>query len=689
MLWTYELGKPPGPIPNTTQADGSFSIGPYEGPSSFDFSGSVSISRKVALEIHTSCHRLLYRKEFKEFEDQDTLDFGIILLAASELQGFVVTLGDATKPAGLGGPMPMRPGNAIQPLVDNQAAWGRAADAIVNVNASIDVMQLEFDVPSEFDPAPPQEAPEIVLSFDRPLDAQHPRPVLDAMDYRPERLLIDKASQDKIVRVILPTVSINWAIAGVDFVLLLAPLLLAFITDVGNMWARIFGAGGHGAFSNVREYFNKAASAAHIGSFDVTMFNRVHSKLVLVDATPTTAKQARLIMVSSPFSQSYFDSTTNGHHVFDPRRGSATGEPVPVHDVSLAVRGPILQDVYDTYRLHWNRDAAAADKIADTPVVPPAVTDPDPANEYMASLQLVRTINDGAFNEIPGGEQGILEAYLRGIEMAKDLIYIENQYFTNRTIADALVAALNDRSRPGLQIIMLFNVSPDLPFYPMWQSDLVERIRENAGPNAKRIEFFTAWSHDPPLPQDPFRQTKPMVMANYVHSKFAVVDDLWATVGSANLDGASLDAFQFLHAFQFGDNRNHELNFIVQDDTPKGGAVDALRRSLWSEHLGFDNVKEGAIDYSQKDKFLELWKNKAAGKLATLTGSPASINPGDGRVLRWPDKAKIGVWRTLLWPRWPFESSERYVLDSAGVKFDKLDLIEQVRAFNFQNGKFT
>ncbi len=280
-------------------------------------------------------------------------------------------------------------------------------------------------------------------------------------------------------------------------------------------------------------------------------------------------------------------------------------------------------------------------------------------------------------------------SYVRAIETAKDLIYFENQYFTNRTIADALVAALNDPSRPALQIIMLFNVSPDLPFYPVWQSDLVEQIKKDAGANASRIEFFTAWSHDPPLLQSPFNQTQPMVMANYVHSKFAVVDDVWATIGSANLDGASLDALQLLHALQFGDNRNHEQNFIVQDDATKKGAVDALRRSLWSEHLGFGDVNAGDLAYGNKSNFLALWRTMAGRKLATLTGSPAVINPGDGRVLRWPDKAKVGVWRTLLWARWPFATPEHYVLDSAGVKFDSLKLVEQVRAFSFHDGKFT
>ena len=87
----------------------------------------------------------------------------------------------------------------------------------------------------------------------------------------------------------------------------------------------------------------------------------------------------------------------------------------------------------------------------------PTLLNNDPITaEAVTSLQLVRTLNGGAFpTPLDQGEQGVLEGYLRAIEQATKYIYIENQYFTNNTIASALVAALNDSSRPNLQIIFM------------------------------------------------------------------------------------------------------------------------------------------------------------------------------------------------------------------------------------------
>src|SRR5262249_15144821 len=55
----------------------------------------------------------------------------------------------------------------------------------------------------------------------------------------------------------------------------------------------------------------------------------------------------------------------------------------------------------------------------------------------------------------------------------------------------------------------------------------------------------------------------------YVHAKTAIVDDAWATIGSANLDGGSTE-------------RNTELNVTCWS----GDVARALRGDLLAEHLG-------------------------------------------------------------------------------------------------------
>ena len=84
---------------------------------------------------------------------------------------------------------------------------------------------------------------------------------------------------------------------------------------------------------------------------------------------------------------------------------------------------------------------------------------------------------------------------------------------------------------------------------------------------------------------------------NYLHTKSALIDNRWVMVGSANLDGASLDYIQYARAFLDGDVRNTEANLVVFEETGTlVSAVDALRRQLWAEHLGIANPQDAALD---------------------------------------------------------------------------------------------
>jgi phosphatidylserine/phosphatidylglycerophosphate/cardiolipin synthase-like enzyme len=74
----------------------------------------------------------------------------------------------------------------------------------------------------------------------------------------------------------------------------------------------------------------------------------------------------------------------------------------------------------------------------------------------------------------------------------------------------------------------------------------------------------------------------------YVHSKAAVVDDAWLTVGSANLNAHSL----------FNDT---EANVVVRDEP----LARKLRLTLWGEHL--ERPPE-EVDGDPARVFDELWK---------------------------------------------------------------------------------
>lgn len=278
----------------------------------------------------------------------------------------------------------------------------------------------------------------------------------------------------------------------------------------------------------------------------------MHAKLLVAD-------EAEAFLVDAPYEQKYADTSA---HAFD---GDHRAREKPFHSVSARIAGPAVARVVDVFERLWERAHGAA---------PDAWTRPrrklPPAGEQ--SVQMLCTAPGGML--APQEHAGVLQGYLRAIERARRLLYVETQYFTSATIADAIRRAL-DR-RPELEAIVVVNLHMDVPGYDAWQR---RRLMELGAPAHPRVGVFSLWS--------PRRaRSDPAIRSVYVHSKVAIVDDAWATIGSANLDGISLEtADEFVVPVE----RNVEINAALLDGVdgaPATGAVAALRRRLWAEHLG-------------------------------------------------------------------------------------------------------
>jgi phosphatidylserine/phosphatidylglycerophosphate/cardiolipin synthase-like enzyme len=636
-----------------SQADGTFSIA---------YTGDISVAdfgaRTLGIWVYTQAHRqLLYQT--KTDTGDGPLPMGNLQIAQTELTGWTVTLGGSSNA------LPVRDGNGIVPLVDDHDAWQHIADSMNNAQSVINVMQLEFDVPDNYVADDTKEKPNVVIAFGDPFDPATGR-VVDSThhDFRPERVMLAKAQAGLTVRLMMPIVELTPATA-VLLPLFFLPLIAIVVSNYLN----------EGQFPAVQKYFGKASpppagTAPQLQPFSVSVYNRVHAKMVMADDSEVT-------VVSSPFNQSYWD--TGDHLGYNAHRGRASQEQVPIHDVNAAVTGPAVKDMHDAFILHWNLGQSQAQQIAPISLPAPITTAPDGGS--IASLQLVRTINGGVFPApLKDGEQGVLEMYLRAIESAQHYIYFENQYFTNDTIAGALVSALNDTKRPGLQIICLLDVEPDTPFYTGWQAGLITSIRKEAGANSNRIGFFTRWTHNAAVPSPPAEKADPnaIILPNYVHSKFAIADGSWATVGSANLDGASLDYCQIVHALQFGDNRNHELNYSVLsgiDGHPATDFIDNIRCALWGEHLGLAPTDaQLAADGTNAGNWLALWQAQAGLFRSVLTDNPGTPDPTKGCVLEYPI---------------PPPKSYKNFLTGLGIDLTKITLVDKERPFNFATGEWS
>src|SRR5712691_6718794 len=247
-----------------------------------------------------------------------------------------------------------------------------------------------------------------------------------------------------------------------------------------------------------------------------------------------------------------------------------------VHDVYLELQGPAASDVHHNFVQRWNeaseREAPRGawpdrERADDLPF--PAVLSPQRGD---VPVQITRTIHAGRYRRgvaapaaspfpIASGEASMAEQYFAAVEAATRTIYIENQFFASPEMLEAIEVAL----RRGIEVVLL------LPGVPM------QEIRA-ARADPRFASFFArlASLRD----YDNFTMARLVACEGpgryqevYVHAKMALIDDGWATIGSANI------ATRSFH----GDT---ELNASLWH----APAVRALRRELLIEHLGVDTA---------------------------------------------------------------------------------------------------
>jgi phosphatidylserine/phosphatidylglycerophosphate/cardiolipin synthase-like enzyme len=378
------------------------------------------------------------------------------------------------------------------------------------------------------------------------------------------------------------------------------------------------------SLNSLNKYYDQAQEKSQ-NSVEVRGFPRaattpMHAKIAVVDGK-------KAYVVGSPFVQGYFDAQT--HTVDEPRRGVKSffehTSCAPIHDVSASIEGPAVEALSRSFLELWDHDGSLS--------APAAVAQPAAGN---TAVQIVRTLPGNLLPAVPRGETGILEAYLRAIREAEDTIFVDNQYFTDPLVGKALVRALN--LHPNVQVIMVLNGRIDIPFYQSLQTRLILGMIDDLNPDAKpRFGVYTLWSHD--AASAPQR-----IIRIYTHAKAGVVDDKWATVGSANLDGVSLHLSQHLippvSAQERLEKRNIEINALIfneVDGLPASPVPGQLRRLLWAEYLGYGDADHPDLQSPPPGGWLELWRERAAAKLTGLKASPPAGHAA--LILEWRPEA--------------------------------------------------
>jgi phosphatidylserine/phosphatidylglycerophosphate/cardiolipin synthase-like enzyme len=251
------------------------------------------------------------------------------------------------------------------------------------------------------------------------------------------------------------------------------------------------------------------------------------------------------------------------------------------HDVATRLRGPAVADVAAHFNLRW-RELTGED------LGRPG--EPAPAGEQ--TVQIIRTVAEGMYDELPHGDFRILESYLKAIEQAREYIYLENQFLWSPEIVERLAGKIRRPPGPDFRLVI---VLPSRANNGQDDTSGQVAVLESADGGAGRLLVATLRS-----------LTGTRDDRLYLHAKVGIVDDRWLTVGSANLNAHSL-------------LNDTEMNVVTDD----GQLARDTRVRLWAEHLQIDpGVVEGlspheAIDQHWRPTAMEQLRRREAGQLPT------------------------------------------------------------------------
>lgn len=244
----------------------------------------------------------------------------------------------------------------------------------------------------------------------------------------------------------------------------------------------------------------------------------------------------------------------------DPRRCRPGGKQHgPWHDCTMLMEGDVAAVLGDFGRVRW-------EQAGGKPMEPckPQQASPWPARIeaefHNVEIGIARTRSHyGDIREV----REIEALFIEHIARAKRFIYFENQYFTSRTVAEAIALRMGEPDPPEMILIMPESSDGWLEQAAMDGArvrlfDAIEAV------DHKRR--FTVWH--------PFTAGgKPI----YVHSKLTIVDDEVLRIGSANLNNRSMGL-------------DSECDVFIDAARPANHhcrpAIARLRLALLAEHCG-------------------------------------------------------------------------------------------------------
>jgi phosphatidylserine/phosphatidylglycerophosphate/cardiolipin synthase-like enzyme len=325
----------------------------------------------------------------------------------------------------------------------------------------------------------------------------------------------------------------------------------------------------------------------------------------------------------------------------------AFGPRPPWHDIQTEVHGPAVADLVETFRERWNDETPLERGHFRLGGIAARATDepkrPDPLPPFTATLpamgthavQVLRTYptKQPPYPFAPEGERSIARIYAKALGRARSFIYVEDQYFWSEEIASLYEAAL--KRAPDLRLIVVVPRHPDRngmisgPTNRLGQLTMMKSLAKAGGDRVAVYDLENERGD-----------------AIYVHAKVVVIDDVFAMLGSDNMNRRSW-------------THDSELSIAVLDEEREereprdpAGLGDGARRfardlrlRLWREHLGATS-DDGLFD--ARDGF-ERWRDSAEALDAWYEGGERGDRPS-GRIRRHSPRPVAAWQRAWAWP---------------------------------------
>jgi phosphatidylserine/phosphatidylglycerophosphate/cardiolipin synthase-like enzyme len=318
----------------------------------------------------------------------------------------------------------------------------------------------------------------------------------------------------------------------------------------------------------------------------LTLFASHHQKMILVDYEE--AEDAVGFVMGHNLLRNYWD--TDEH----PYQSGARLGFAPWQDISSRVHGPALYDLNENFMTAWDKAQGSGSKFFWN-----EERKTRSAQDFLAPAQ---KRGKGQMAQIcrtqsQENDKSILDAYRQAIANARNYLYFENQYFRYRELAELIRTVrrkLKSAGWPRDFYIFVVTNQPDSAGRTYTYEMLAALRQGHRMPGYHReaeqekdpeaalrqidlvginIHITTLATHGIPGPGKP--REYPSI---YVHSKLLLADDIFFTLGSANINVRSMET-------------DSELNIAC----PSPAITRQFREHLWSLHTTEtpqDNMKK-------------------------------------------------------------------------------------------------